>query len=780
MDLPESGRPPFFCWDIPEQRQHGKGSFLFHLDIGYAACNLTSLSITGAFPVMKTLTALMICCGPFAAEASCAGAAAASGSPIQLVLDRGGHTAPITALAFTADGKQLVSASEDKTIRVWDLASRRTLRVIHGETGPAEFGKIDAIAVAPDGKRLASAVRAAAPDKSGIIRLYDLASGTQTGLLKGHDGSVHSLAFSSDGRRLISGSSDHTAIIWDADARKAGHVLKEHRGAVSAAGFTPDGLRAITASQDHRLRLWRVGDGALLREMTGHTDEVVSMTIAADGTIASQDKTGAIRFWDGGTGAFIKAITSFPWSGALAFSPDGRELLLTCGSNNRCPANPQYVISTATGQEIANYGEHDGLVSAGAISPDGHWAATGDDRNIHLWEPRPGERQRDANGDLQTNILGGIGNPVLAAAFAADSRQIAWGARKYLRIASLESSAGLPPENDRGPLEFAWALPQKDDAIASPQPLPGKGQFPWIRDKSRFARAVSLYEGIGEPALRLQIDPAKLSSAGLTLEDVRGVADFIETNGYLTDPEQFDDIIIAYRNGAAIRVRDVGKAVAAVTDRTIAQNNRRGVRVLVKPGGSQGRKDAILIIRSGSRATFVERNAASGSSHLACGIMPDGETVVSGGKDGVLAAYDLEGRKLGDFAGHTGDVLALAPSPDGHYLVSVASDQTVRLWNLRTYELLVTLLYAPDGEWAIWTPQGYYTSSPEGGKLFGWQINRGPERNADYVAAERLRTELYRPEIVAQAIIQGSAKEVTAASKGPGLQELLGALPPGR
>ena len=693
----------------------------FRLDNGNAACNLTSVSITDGFPVMKTMIGLMICCGLFAAEASGAGAVAESGLHIHLVLDIGHHTAPIAALAFSPDSKQLVSASEDKTIRVWDLASRQTLRVIRGETGPADFGKIGAMAVALDGRLLAEAVRPVAPDKGPVIRLYDFASGTQIGLLEGHDGGIYSLAFSSDGRHLISGGSDHTAIIWDADARKAVHVLKEHRGAVSAAGFTPDGLRAITASQDHSLRLWRVADGALLQEMIGHTDEVVSMAIAADGTIASQDKTGAIRFWDGRTGTFINTIAPFPWSGALAFSPDGRELLLTCGSSSWCPANPQYVISTATGRQIANYADHDGLVTAGAISPDGHWAATGDDRNIHLWEPRPGARQRDANGVLTTIILGGAGNPVLATAFAAGSPQIAWGTREDVRLVEIVSSAGVPPENDRGPLEFVWTLPQKDDAIASPQPVPEKWQLRWmIRDEhsrereSPFARAVSVHEG---------------------------------------------------------------------------------VRVLVKPGGSQGwkserrvlgwgryRRNAILIIRNGSHTTFIERNAASGSGHLACGITPDGKTVISGGKDGVLAAYDLEGRKLGDFAGHSGDVLALAPSPDGRYLVSGASDQTVRLWNLRTYELLVTMFYAADGEWAIWTPQGYYAASPDGGKLFGWQINRGPERNADYVAAERLRTRFYRPDIVARAIIVGSAKEAAAraADNGPSLEELFSVSPPGR
>jgi hydrophobe/amphiphile efflux-1 (HAE1) family protein len=114
--------------------------------------------------------------------------------------------------------------------------------------------------------------------------------------------------------------------------------------------------------------------------------------------------------------------------------------------------------------------------------------------------------------------------------------------------------------------------------------------------------------GEQKPAIRLQIDPAKLSSTGLTLEDVRRavvvattnsakgsvfgdkIGFTIATNDQLTVPEQYDDVIIAYRNGAAIRVRDVGKTVEEATDRTIAgfQNNRRGVLLIVykQPGAN--------------------------------------------------------------------------------------------------------------------------------------------------------------------------------------------------
>src|SRR5207249_2165927 len=102
---------------------------------------------------------------------------------------------------------------------------------------------------------------------------------------------------------------------------------------------------------------------------------------------------------------------------------------------------------------------------------------------------------------------------------------------------------------------------------------------------------------------------------------------------------------------------------------------------------------------------------------------PDGQAIISGGDGGVLIAYDLKGQRLGNFVGHEGDVWAVTPSPDGRLLVSGSADQTVRLWNLKTRELFVTLFRGTDGEWVMWTPQGYYTGSPGADKIVGWQIN---------------------------------------------------------
>jgi WD40 repeat protein len=115
-----------------------------------------------------------------------------------------------------------------------------------------------------------------------------------------------------------------------------------------------------------------------------------------------------------------------------------------------------------------------------------------------------------------------------------------------------------------------------------------------------------------------------------------------------------------------------------------------------------------------------------GFRHQVFTFMPDSTTVISGGANGELYAYDLANLTVDKFAGHLGYVYALAVRPDGKLLASGATDQTINLWNAKTHELLVTFFYGTDGEWVMWTPQGYYTSSPNGDRMVGWQINRGP------------------------------------------------------
>ena len=390
-----------------------------------------------------------------------AAAFAAVGEPL-LRLDTGGHQANKN-IAFTPDGGQLVSASNNKVIRVWDLATGTTVRTLRGEAGPALRARCTPWRLSPtangwrrgDGRTTEANT---AKFRCGDIRLYDFASGELKALLKGHENVVASLAFSPDGTKLISGSFDRTAILWDIQDKKLLHRLKGHTDDIYAVGFTPDGEHAVTGAYDRDLRLWRVADGTEIARMTGHSAQVQSLAVARDGTIASGDRAGEIRLWDGRTGAYLRTLANQKTMvGSLSFSSDGRKLLSTCGQGHPCEDR---VFEVSTGHQIADHQIDENIVLASAFSPDGRWAATGggDNEEIHVWDPKSGARRKGPDGAPLS--LAGTGQPVWAAGFSADGRQIGWG-NVWERRSPIA----------RGPLQFALALPQGKDTLGAPHAL---------------------------------------------------------------------------------------------------------------------------------------------------------------------------------------------------------------------------------------------------------------------------------------------------------------------
>ena len=109
---------------------------------------------------------------------------------------------------------------------------------------------------------------------------------------------------------------------------------------------------------------------------------------------------------------------------------------------------------------------------------------------------------------------------------------------------------------------------------------------------------------------------------------------------------------------------------------------------------------------------------------------------VAVGADYVLYLFDARtGAKIREFRGHTGEVWAVAPSPDGRFLLSASSDQTVRIWAPDRDKPLLSLFVAGD-DWIAWTPEGYYAASPGGENLMGWQVSNGPEQVGTFVRGQ--------------------------------------------
>jgi uncharacterized protein YjiK len=282
------------------------------------------------------------------------------------------HTDEVQSVSFSPDGRTLASGSNDRTLKLWDVASGQLLRTLqsHGNW-------VFVVAFSPDGRTLASA----GLDKT--IKLWDVASGQFLHTLQGHAGYVTSLAFSPDGRTLASGSADKTIKLWEVASGQLLRTLQSHTDAVWSVAFSPDGRTMAWGGKDGTIRLWEVASRQLLRTLQGHTNLVSYLAFSPDGrTLASGSADKTIKLWEVASGQLLHTLQGHTDSiNSIALSPDGRTL--ASGSADKTIK----LWDVAGGQLLRTLQGHTGGVTSVAFSPDGRTLASGSsDHTIKLWD----------------------------------------------------------------------------------------------------------------------------------------------------------------------------------------------------------------------------------------------------------------------------------------------------------------------------------------------------------------------------------------------------------
>ncbi|KAH6696713.1 WD40-repeat-containing domain protein [Leptodontidium sp. MPI-SDFR-AT-0119] len=336
---------------------------------------------------------------------------AATGHQVLPILE--GHISGVSSVAFSPDGTQIVSGSSDETVRLWDAATgQQALPALEGH-----ILWVSSVAFSPDGTQIVSG----SYDKT--IRLWDAATGQQIlSILKGNISGVSSVAFSPDGTQIVSGSSDHTVRLWDAaTGKQVRPALAGHTSWVSSVAFSPDGTQIVSGSSDHTVRLWDAATGQRVRPiLEGHTDIVGSVAFSANGkqiVSGSRDKT--IRLWDAATGKQVRPALAghTSWVSSVAFSPDGTQIV--SGSDDETIR----LWDAATGQQIRpTLAGHTDMVTSLAFSADGTQIVSGsEDKTIRLWDAATEQQIRPT--------LVGHTSRVTSVAFSPDGTQIVSGSR---------------------------------------------------------------------------------------------------------------------------------------------------------------------------------------------------------------------------------------------------------------------------------------------------------------------------------------------------------------
>ena len=234
-----------------------------------------------------------------------------------------GHTAPVTSLSISSDGKYLASSagfpkSKDDTIRIWDIQTGDLIRTIHNNSWSvyhvAFNHKTEQFVSATEGR---------------LVCIWDTIHAMFPRALQAHTWPVYSAVFSPDGNIIVSAAADNTIRIWDSSTGEVLRTLLDHLGVVNSVAFCPDGKYFVSASDDKTVRIWNTLTGELLQTFEGHTDKVKSAIFSPDGRFVisvSADKT--IRIWDTALGLCIKTLTGHKGTiNSIDFSPIGNNFI---------------------------------------------------------------------------------------------------------------------------------------------------------------------------------------------------------------------------------------------------------------------------------------------------------------------------------------------------------------------------------------------------------------------------------------------------------------------
>ncbi len=583
-----------------------------------------------------------------------------------------GHTGDVNSAVFSPDGKTIVTASFDKTAKLWDAetgehladlkehmgyvysavfspacdddpiggetiltaSTDNTAKLWNGKTGEliadlvGHKAEVNSAVFSPDGKTIVTA------SNDNTAKLWSGQTGEHLADLKGHDGDVKSAVFSPDGKTIVTASSDKTAKLWNVvDTSTPLANLKGHKQTIYSAVFSPDGKTIVTVSQDSTAKLWSAKTYKHISDLKGHKAELNSAVFSPDGkTIVTASNDNIAKLWNWETGEHLADLKGHKGNVNKAiFSPDGKTIV-TASSDKTAK-----VWNADTRNPLVNLKKHERSINSAVFSPNGKtFVTTSSDHIAKVWDARTGKHMAD---------LKGHGGAVNSAVFSPDGKSIV--------TASKDSTAKLwnAADTRKSLADLIGHGGAVNSAVFSPD---GKTILTASKDKT-----VKLWD----------------ARTGKHMADLKGHGGAVNSAVFSPD----------------------GKTMlTASKDKTVKLWNAADTREPL----------AELIGH--------ENNVVSAL------FSPNGKTIVTASWDKTAKLWDAEtGKPLANLDGHEGAVKSAVFSPDGKTIVTASGNKTAKLWNGETGKYLADLqdhkrniysaVFSPDGK-TILTPLSDFTT----------------------------------------------------------------------
>ncbi|GAB4375931.1 MAG: hypothetical protein Kow00121_22260 [Elainellaceae cyanobacterium] len=281
------------------------------------------------------------------------------------------HTAGVNAVACSSDSDYALSASRDRTIKLWEIGTGRCLRSLEGHREA-----VQAVVFNADGAYALSG------SADSTLKLWAVATGSCVGTLRGHQDAVLSVSWSFDQDYALSGSADGTLRLWEVMTGRCLRSLEGHSAPVYAVAFSPDSLCALSGSADQTVRIWEVATGQCLQIFTGHVAAIRAVAWSPEGRyVLSGGEDAVIRLWETATGEVVRRLEGHTAAvRSLAFSPDGR-FAASAGDDRTLR-----VWEIATGACLRIFEGHQAAICSIVFSADSSYILSGsDDAMLKLW-----------------------------------------------------------------------------------------------------------------------------------------------------------------------------------------------------------------------------------------------------------------------------------------------------------------------------------------------------------------------------------------------------------
>jgi WD40 repeat protein len=547
--------------------------------------------------------------------------------------DPEGHLAGIVDVAPIINGRRLISASLDDTLKVWDSKTGKVLMTLRGHS----LG-VYSVSVSANGRRAISA----SLDKS--LKLWDLKTGREIATIRAaHARGIACVVISADGRQAISASWDKTLKLWDLERRISLRTFKGHSKQVNAVAVSADWKIAVSASEDGTLRVWSVDTGSILRTLRGHTGDVWYVALTPNARLAlsaSEDKT--LKLWDLRTGRQQRTYTGHSSAVyCVAMSRDG----LRCVSASDDMAVKVWDLQR--GKVLQTFTGHSFAVTSVAFNADGKSVVSGSyDASMKLWNTVTGSETRTFKGRSEALNAVAITADRRLAVFASDDTTIkVWDIEDHRLIGTLHGHLG-DVSDVAVPLGSRFAASVSSDETLRVWDLVTGTEVQRLNNKS-WANAIAVSADFRLALTACEDKLLKLwdLKRGVELRTLRGhrssvIAVAMSTDGHL--------------------------AVSASYDATLGVWDTDSGRLLHL---LKGHKEPV--------------------NHVA--MTRDGRLAVSGSDVGEIKVWDLRrGQTIYTVEGHVDSVSYLAISEDEQHFASASWDKTIKLWNVAKGSLVAT------------------------------------------------------------------------------------------